>query len=201
MFVSARKRKRSLLLYVAYTAAHWPMHALSEDIAKHKGRFEAGYDAVRQARFARLKELGLIDPAWRLSPTEGDWAKVAHRAWEFRRMEVYAAMLDRMDQGIGRIVAELKRHGRLDNTLVLFLQDNGGCAENMGRQPPSTRPGRPIRANSPASRPNRWRASACGRCSPATNSNARSRSFGSTKATGRSATAAGSWSPNTAHAA
>jgi arylsulfatase len=121
-------------LYVAYTAAHWPMHALSEDIAKYQGKYDGGYEPIRAARFARQKELGLIDPQWQLSPQAGDWQQVANKAWEARCMEVYAAMVDRMDQGLGRIVAQLQQSGQLDNTLILFLQDNGGCAEEMGRQ-------------------------------------------------------------------
>ncbi len=120
-------------MYVAYTAAHWPMHALEEDIAKYKGKFDRGYGYYRAQRFKRLKELGLIDPDWKLSKQAGDWEKVKHKEWEIRCMEVYAAMIDRMDQGIGRIVAELKRQDELDNTLIFFLQDNGGCAEGMGR--------------------------------------------------------------------
>jgi arylsulfatase A-like enzyme len=123
--------------YVAYTAAHWPMHALPEDVAKYQGKYDGGYGPVRAARFAKQKALGLIDPAWPLSPfpaDAGDWAAVADRAWEARCMEVYAAMVDRMDQGVGKLVAELRRTGQLDNTLILFLQDNGGCAEPMGRK-------------------------------------------------------------------
>lgn len=121
-------------LYVAYTAAHWPMHALPEDIAKYHGKYDGGYEPIRAARFQRLKQLGLIDPGWPLSPQAGDWQSVANKPWEARCMEVYAAMVDRMDQGIGRIVDELKKSGQLDNTLILFLQDNGGCAEEMGRR-------------------------------------------------------------------
>ncbi len=126
-------------LYVAYTAAHWPMHALPEDIAKYHGKYDGGYEPIRAARFQRLKQLGLIDPNWPLSPQAGDWDVVANKAWESRCMEVYAAMVDRMDQGIGRIVGELTRSGQFDNTLIFFLQDNGGCAEEMGRQSNATK--------------------------------------------------------------
>ncbi len=130
----ARNRpEEPLFLYVAYTAAHWPMHALAEDIAKYRGKYDSGYGPARAARFARLKELGLISPAWELSPQAEDWGAVTNKAWEARCMEVYAAMVDRMDQGIGRIIEELKQQNRFDNTLIFFLQDNGGCAENMGR--------------------------------------------------------------------
>ncbi|MDI1337772.1 MAG: arylsulfatase [Lacunisphaera sp.] len=123
-------------MYVAYTAAHWPLHAREADIAKYKGRYDAGYQAIRDERLARLKKLGLVDPRWEMAATAGDWAKVPDRAFEARCMEVYAAQLDRMDQGIGRIVAELKANGQFENTLILFLQDNGGCAEPVGRTGP-----------------------------------------------------------------
>jgi arylsulfatase len=120
-------------LYLAFTAAHWPMHAREEDIAKYRGRYDAGYDAIRQARFAKLRRLGLIDPAWPLSPRAGEWSSVTNKAWEARCMEVYAAMITRMDANIGALVAELEQLRMADNTLVFFLQDNGGCAEEVGR--------------------------------------------------------------------
>ncbi|RLS54337.1 MAG: arylsulfatase [Planctomycetota bacterium] len=122
-------------LYMAFTAAHWPMHALPEDIAKYRGKYDAGYDSIRQTRYAQLKKLGLVSSSTELSPTAGDWTSVAHREWELRCMEVYAAMIDRMDQGIGRVVQTLKEQGQLDNTLILYMQDNGGCAEGIGRKP------------------------------------------------------------------
>lgn len=135
-FVSEHQRdhtKEPFFMYVAYTAAHWPMHARDEDIAKYRGRYDAGYQTIRDQRWAKQKQLGVVDPRWDVSETAGDWSKVKNQAFEARCMEVYAAMLDRMDQGIGRIVAELKARGELDNTLILFLQDNGGCAEVNGR--------------------------------------------------------------------
>jgi arylsulfatase A-like enzyme len=125
---------KPLFLYVTYTAAHWPMHALEEDIAKYQGKYDAGYEPIRRARFERTKQLGLIPSDAELSPTAGNWDKVADKAWEARCMEVYAAMIDRMDQGISRIVSELERTSRIENTLIFFLQDNGGCAETVGRQ-------------------------------------------------------------------
>ncbi|MDB5347527.1 MAG: atsA 19 [Schlesneria sp.] len=137
-FVSEHQRNHAdkpFFMYLAYTAAHWPMHALEEDIQKQRGRYDAGYDAIRQARFAKARKLGLIDPAWKLTPTKGDWDSVQDQAWEARCMEVYAAMIESMDRGIGELVEELRSSGQLDNTLILFLQDNGGCAENTGRQP------------------------------------------------------------------
>jgi arylsulfatase len=125
--------EKPFFMYVAYTAAHWPMHALDKDVARYKGKFDKGYRYYREQRFKRLKRLGLIDPDWDMSEQAGDWETVEHKEWEIRCMEVYAAMIDNMDQGIGRIVDELKKQGTLDNTLIFFLQDNGGCAEGMGR--------------------------------------------------------------------
>jgi len=137
-FVAEHHRDRGeqpFFMYVAYTAAHWPMHALAKDVAKYKGKYDRGYGSVRAERFERTKELGLIKSEWELSPQAGDWDAVEHKQWEIRCMEVYAAMVDSMDQGIGRIVAQLERDDILKNTLIFFLQDNGGCAEGLGRSP------------------------------------------------------------------
>ncbi len=132
----ARDHKgQPFFLYTAFTAAHWPMHAKESDIAKYKGRYHAGYEAIRSARWAKQKQLGLVDAKWELTPLVGDWSKVKGQRFEERCMEVYAAMIDCMDQGIGRVVAELKAQGQFDNTLILYMQDNGGCAELNGRGP------------------------------------------------------------------
>lgn len=119
--------------YVAYTSAHWPMHALPEDIAKYEGKYDEGYAKVYQARLEKMKSLGLLDPTWEIPGPIGDWTKVELKEWESACMEVYAAMVDNMDQGIGRIVKKLKDHDQLDNTLIIYVQDNGGCAEPFGR--------------------------------------------------------------------
>ena len=124
---------KPMFMYVAFTSPHWPMQAPEETIAKYKGKYDGGYEPIRQARFERMKKLGLIDANWQLSPQWGEWDSDEHKAWEARCMEVYAAQVDRMDQNIGKIVAALKDAGEYDNTLLLFLSDNGGCAENMGR--------------------------------------------------------------------
>lgn len=123
-------------MYVAYTSPHWPMHAKPEDIAKYYGRYDRGWDALREERYERLKQMGLVRPEWKLSPRDRrapEWKDAELKHWERRCMEVYAAMVDTMDQGIGRIVDQLERSGELDNTLILFLADNGGCAEGYGR--------------------------------------------------------------------
>ena len=119
--------------YVAYTAAHWPMHALPEDIAEYDGKYDGGYSPVREARIKKLKQLGLLPDDWQVSPQVGDWSSVEKKEWEAACMEVYAAMIDVMDRGIGRIVETLKQTGQYENTLILFFQDNGGCAETFGR--------------------------------------------------------------------
>jgi len=130
-----QQRDQPFFMYLAYTAAHWPMHAKPSDIAKYRGKYDGGYEPIRGARFEKMKKLGLVDPAWQLSPQFGDWNKVERKDWEARCMEVYAAMIDCMDQGVGRLVAALRANGQLDNTLILYLQDNGACAENPGRAP------------------------------------------------------------------
>jgi arylsulfatase A-like enzyme len=121
-------------LYVAYTAPHWPLHALEDDIAKYSQRFSAGWDVLRQERLRRLIELGIIAPQWPLTerdPRVSAWEDVDDQEWDALRMAVYAAQVDRMDQGIGRVVDQLKAQGDFENTLFLFLSDNGGCAEEM----------------------------------------------------------------------
>ncbi len=139
---------KPFFLYVAFTAAHWPMHALPEDIAKYKGKYNAGYSPIREARFQKAASLGVIDGRQQMSPAAGDWNSVPDKAWESAGMEVYAAMVDRMDQGIGKLIAELKRGDQFNNTLILYLQDNGGCAEPQGRtgnknHPNIVRPSKP----------------------------------------------------------
>jgi len=127
---------KPFFMYVAYTAAHWPMHALPQDIEKYKGKYDAGYHAFRAQRFEKMKKLGLVKEGWELSPPPSEWDDVPddQRAWELRCMEVYAAMVDSMDQGIGKIVKALKDANQFDNTLILYLQDNGGCHEAYGRR-------------------------------------------------------------------
>lgn len=138
-----KKTDKPFFMYVAYTAAHWPMHALKRDIAKYKGKYDAGYEPIRQRRLERMRKMGLINADWNLTEQVGNWDKVEHKAWESRCMEVYAAMIDNMDQGIGRIVQTLRTHKKLDNTLILFLQDNGGCQEGVGRRGNMKRPNKP----------------------------------------------------------
>jgi arylsulfatase len=126
---------KPFFMYVAFTAAHWPMHALPGDIEKYQGVYDKGYDAIRAARHKRALELGVIDPSTRLSPADNPgWKNVTNKKWEIRCMEVYAAIIDRMDQNIARILAQLAATNQLDNTIIMFMQDNGACAELLGRQ-------------------------------------------------------------------
>lgn len=125
---------KPFFMYVSHTAPHWPMHAKDADIDKYRGKFDSGYDSIRAARVERMRAMGLIDPAWQVAPQDGgSWVNVKNREFETRCMEVYAAMIDCEDQGIGRIIDELKSTRLYENTLIMFLQDNGGCAEPMGR--------------------------------------------------------------------
>jgi len=128
-------------VHVAYTAPHYPLHARPEDIARYRGKYLMGWDILRQRRYERMLEMGLIDETWKLTGTDSrsyDW-DTADRDFEDHRMAVYAAMIDRMDWNIGRIVDALDELGIDDDTLVLFLSDNGGCAEEPGGRDPSER--------------------------------------------------------------
>lgn len=140
-------------LYLAHTAPHWPLHALPEDIAKYEGVYSGGWDAIRTARHEEMNAKGLFATNWDISPrdeTVPSWNTVSHRDWEAAKMATYAAMVDRMDQSIGRLVATLKKSDQFDNTLILFLSDNGGCAEFMAEDgwaqsfPDQTHDGRQI---------------------------------------------------------
>ncbi|MGF1579110.1 MAG: arylsulfatase [Gemmataceae bacterium] len=145
------RKDNPFFLYVAYTAPHWPMHAPKELIKKYRGKYRVGWDVIRKQRFARQQKMGLATKSWKLTQRTGfipSWNELAERGipkelqrvpnlksaddvreMMDRRMAVYAAMVERMDQGIGRIIETLRKGKKLDNTLILFLSDNGGCAE------------------------------------------------------------------------
>jgi len=121
-------------LYVAYTAPHWPLHARQEDIDKYQGVFDEGWDVLRARRLQRLHDSGLLDEFAALSerdPTQPAWEQAQHKAWEARRMQAYAAQIDRMDKGVGKILDTLQAQGQLQNTLIIFLSDNGASPESM----------------------------------------------------------------------
>ncbi|MDE2652359.1 MAG: arylsulfatase [Gemmatimonadota bacterium] len=124
-------------LYQSFTAPHWPLHATEEDIALAQGRFDAGWDRLRLERHERMLAAGIVDPRWTLPEREAEappWDEALNRDWQLRRMEVYAAQVESMDREIGRLVDTLRRLGVLDDTLILFLSDNGGCAEEINTQ-------------------------------------------------------------------
>lgn len=140
------KDDQPFFLYVAQTAPHWPLQALPEDIKKYEHAYKAGWDAIREARYKRMVEKGLIDPATtKLSPrmnSQLTWENNPDKAWDARAMAVHAAMIDRMDKGIGRIISALRETGELDNTLIIFLSDNGASPEDCARYGPGfDRPG------------------------------------------------------------
>ena len=111
------------------------MHAKQQDIDKYKGRYKEGYSAIRAARYHNMLQQHVVDAdATTLWPLEAKWGEQGeYWPWDERNMEVYAAMIDSMDQGIGKIIHALETTRALDNTLVCYMQDNGGCAERMGR--------------------------------------------------------------------
>ncbi|MEO3403102.1 arylsulfatase [Mucilaginibacter sp. CAU 1740] len=148
------KSSKPFFLYVAENAPHWPLQAKPEDIAKYKDTYKAGWQAIREARYKKMVRLGLIDPTkTKLSDRwkgDLDWDKNPAKEWDAMAMAVHAAMIDRMDQGIGRIINALKQTGQLDNTLIVFLSDNGASAENCAAygpgfdRPNETRDGRKV---------------------------------------------------------
>ena len=118
--------------YIAFTAPHWPLHAWEDDIVKYEGKYMRGWDEVRAARHEEQKGLGIVDSKWPISARDEDappWEDVENKEYEDIRMAVYCAMIEEVDRGVGRVVEMLKRHGQFENTMIMFLSDNGGCAE------------------------------------------------------------------------
>jgi arylsulfatase len=130
----AVEMKKPFFWYLAHNAPHWPLQAKPQDITKYRGKYKLGWDAIRQQRYDRLIKMGIIDKNWKLSP-RGDnipaWDSLSAQAKDEQdfMMATYAAMIDCVDQNVGKIIKTLKETGVYDNTLILFLQDNGGCAE------------------------------------------------------------------------
>ncbi|MCH1508636.1 MAG: arylsulfatase [Akkermansiaceae bacterium] len=129
------KSDKPFFQYVAFTAAHWPMHAPEKSIQKYLKRYEGGWDQLRKERYARMLKMGIIDKeCWPLperEPRVNDWETVDHKAWHIRNQAIYAAMVDHMDQAVGRIVTALKRTGQFENTLIIYAHDNGACPEHL----------------------------------------------------------------------
>ncbi len=133
-FINENPKQKSFFFYVAYTGAHWPLHAPESEVQKYKGLYDKGWDATRQQRFEKLKKLGIISNKAVLTERGiniPEWKDEPLKEWQVRRMEVYAAMIDVMDRGIGRIITALEKNGELDNTIIFYMHDNGGCAEPL----------------------------------------------------------------------
>jgi arylsulfatase len=140
-FLEETSRSESpFFLYLAHNAPHFPLHALPEDIAKYRGRYHSGWDVIRKQRYERLLELGIIDSTWHLSPRDPkveSWESLTADEAAFLEpmMEVYAAMVDRLDQNIGRLIQHLESTNQLNNTLIIFFSDNGACPYERMRSP------------------------------------------------------------------
>ncbi|MDE2685983.1 MAG: arylsulfatase [Chloroflexota bacterium] len=133
--------EKPFFLHVTYTAPHWPLHAHEEDIARYEGKYRGGWDTLRTDRHEELKASGILSDKWQISPRNASataWEDEGEKDWEDLKMATYAAMIDRMDQGIGRIMDKVREMDAEDNTLVMFLSDNGGCAEFLAED--SNRP-------------------------------------------------------------
>jgi arylsulfatase len=129
------KSEKPFFQYVAFTAAHWPLHAPEATIQKYLPRYQDGWEKLRAQRYARMIEMGVIDrERWPLPAPEKrvqDWDTIKHKEWRIRNQAIYAAMVDHMDQAVGKIIAALKATGRFDNTLIVYAHDNGACAEHL----------------------------------------------------------------------
>ncbi len=130
----ARAEKQPFFLYLAHNAAHFPLQAPPEDIARWRGKFKSGWDKLREARYQRQLAMGLIDKSWPLSPRLPEvpaWDSLTSEQQDRydNIMAIYAAVVERMDKAIGTLVNGLRERGELDNTLILFMSDNGGNAE------------------------------------------------------------------------
>lgn len=133
-----KTKKNPFFMYVAHVAPHWPLQAKTQDIKKYQGRYLKGWDELRKKRFSKMQELGIIPASIKLSDKDADikdWESLSdeNKIDMDKRMAIYAAQIDCMDQGIGRIIQTLKNNNQLDNTMILFVSDNGGCLEPISR--------------------------------------------------------------------
>ena len=144
----ARAEKKPWFLYVAFNAPHSPLQPLEADYKKYLGRYDVGWDKVRAARVAKQKEIGLLPTGLQESPRPDHvraWEALddEHRAWEAKRMAAYAGMIDRVDQELGRLINNLKTAGEFENTVILFVSDNGACPYDRGAPEPTAEPFNP----------------------------------------------------------
>jgi arylsulfatase A-like enzyme len=126
-------------LYLAFTAPHWPLHAKPEAIRANQGRFDGGWDELRERRLARMVDEGIIAAGTPLSdrdPAQPAWNDAGDHGWQATRMETYAAQVQALDDGVCRVLAAIDRSGRADETIVIFVSDNGASAEELPLGPP-----------------------------------------------------------------
>lgn len=144
----ARAAKKPWFQYVAFNAPHAPLQPLEQDYQKYLGHYDIGWDTIRAARVAKQKQIGLLPTSLQESPRPEsvrawDQLRPEQRAWEAKRMAAYAGMIDRIDQEMGRLIANLEKAGELDNTVILFLSDNGACPYDRGQPSPNEHPFHP----------------------------------------------------------
>ncbi len=130
----AKTKEQPFFMYLAYTAPHWPLHALQEDIDLFKGKYMEGWDELRKDRYNRMLEMGIIDKNWNISDRNEDvtiWDNLSEEQKEQMDMlmSIYAAQIHRLDEGIGEIIKQVETLGEKDNTIIMFLSDNGGSGE------------------------------------------------------------------------
>ncbi len=131
-FIKEQKDNNPFFLYLAFTAPHWPLQAPEEDVTLFQNKYRIGWDSVRHERWRRQIAMGLAKPEWGLAEREmRPWNQLTGQEKKdvAYRMSVYAAQVYRMDQNVGKVITTLKQKGELDNTLIIFLSDNGACAE------------------------------------------------------------------------
>ena len=132
------KKQNPFFMYVAYNAPHWPLHAKDKDIKKYADKYSIGWDKLREQRYRKQQKTGLLEASAKLNQRDAElpaWDSIPESEKEMwaKRMAVYAAQVDCLDQGVGRIIQALKKNNLFDNTLIIFLSDNGGCAEFISR--------------------------------------------------------------------
>ena len=145
-FISeARAAKKPWFQYVAFNAPHGPLQPLEQDCKKYLGRYDAGWDSIRAARVAKQKQIGLLPSGLEECPRPNHvraWDQLTpeQRSWEAKRMAAYAGLIDRIDQEMGRLIANIEKAGELDNTLILFFSDNGACPYDRAHPTPEVEP-------------------------------------------------------------
>ena len=132
-----RDSDKPFFIYLAYIAPHFPLQAKEADIAKYEGKYAVGYETIRRARHEKQRRLGIVPDGSSMSEGAYDWAAVKNKKQEARKMAVYAAQVDCLDQNVGKLMTTLRDEGIADNTLILFLSDNGGCRNKFNKTPNS----------------------------------------------------------------